>query len=192
MKAKGRGGQWGFPTFPKRVYPWSSLTKRWMFCRFWGLWFPLWKCQWTMCAPQVAGWWSLHWLWLKVLARGLAAFGAPWLAQASLDLENLELMQRWINTLETEVADSYFHRGQISHVPEWSQPKCQAREYRRPRQKGTVASQLPLTLIIQGCGSRVLTFSRKAKCLMCMLNTLTFKYWHLINALVGQSKQFAS
>lgn len=122
IKAKDRGGQWSFPTSPKRAYPWSSLTERWMFCRYWGLWFPLWKCQWTMCAPQVAGWWSLHWLWLKALARGLAAFGTPWLAQASWDLENLELMQRWINTLKTEVADSYFHRGQIGLVPEWSQP----------------------------------------------------------------------
>ena len=28
-------------------------------------------------------------------------FGRTWLAQATSDLENLELMQRWLNTLKT-------------------------------------------------------------------------------------------
>ena len=48
----------------------------------------------------------------------MAAFGMLWLAQASLDLEKLELMQRWINTFKTEVANSNFHGGQAGNIPE--------------------------------------------------------------------------
>jgi len=48
----------------------------------------------------------------------LAAFGRTWLAQATLDLENLELLQRWINTLKTDIANSNFYRGQIGNMPE--------------------------------------------------------------------------
>lgn len=113
------------------------------FRRFWGPWFPLWKCQWAMYAPQVSGWWSSPWLWLKAFARELAAFGMPWLAQASLDLENLELMQRWINRLKTQIASSDFHRGQTGNVAKWKTARWQTGAD-RPQVKGTAATQPPL------------------------------------------------
>lgn len=86
--------------------------------------------------------------------------------------------------MKTQVANSNFHRGQKGNVAEGKTARWQTGEY-RPQAKGTVATQLPLIMIIEGYGSRVATFSREAKCLlwMSLINLQAFKYWCLITAL---------